>query len=290
MRSSDSGFTLLELLVVCFLGLMLTALTLTFTQTQRLSLGTDMARTRLTQNLRGSLDIIGADVRIAGENLAAAFPAILITDNGSGSPDTLTLRRSIINEVLPVCQAVSAGTSQVYFAIPGNVAGCTRSGHTNDYNAWQTQRLADSDQSVRAYIWDSVAKMGEFFDYTGEADTGTAYYILRGGAPTWSRTYPVGSSSVYMLEEWKFDVDTNLLRVTREQQTGSINNVSFRINNFQVRALMQDNTIKTSFTATDNWSQLKAIEVTLIGDDEYAKNLITRSISSQFFPRNVLSN
>ena len=281
---------MIELLVVCFLGLLLTALTLTLTETQRRSLGTDMARTRLTQNLRGALDIIGADARIAGENLGAAFPAILITDNGSGTPDTLTLRRNIINEVLPVCQAVAAGASQVYFAIPGNVAGCTRSGHTNDYNAWRTQRLADSDQSVRAYIWDSSAKLGEYFDYTGETDTGTAYYILRGGAPSWSRTYPVGSSSVYMLEEWKFDVSTNLLRVTREQQTGLINNVSFRINNFQVRALMQDNTIKTSFTASDSWSLLKGIEVTLTGDDEYAKNLITRSVSSQFFPRNVLSN
>ena len=281
---------MVELMVVCFLGLLLTSLTLAITQTQRRSLGTDMARTRLTQNLRGALDIIGADVRIAGENLGSAFPAILVTDNGSGTPDTLTLRRNIINEVLPVCQAVSAGNSQVYFAIPGNVAGCTRTGHANDYTKWRTQRLADSDQNVRAFIWDSAAKLGEYFDYTNEVDTGTAYYIVRGGAPSWSRTYPVGSSSVYMLEEWKFDVSTNMLRVTREQQTGSINNVSFRINNFQVRILMQDNTVKTAFAATDSWSQIKAVEITLTGDDEYSKNLITRSVSSQFFPRNVLSN
>lgn len=290
MRSSDSGFTMVELLVVCFLGLLLTALTLGLTETQRRSLGTDMARTRLTQNLRGALDIIGADARIAGENLSSAFPAILVTDNGSGTPDTLTLRRNVINEVLPVCQAVSAGASQVYFAVAGNIAGCTHSGHVNDYTKWRAQRLADTDQSIRAFIWDSSAKLGEYFDYTNEGDTGTAYYILRGGAPSWSRTYPVGSSSVYMLEEWKFDVSSNLLRVTREQQTGSINNVSFRINNFQVRILMQDNTVKTSFIASDNWSQIKAVEVTLTGDDEYSKNLITRSISSQFFPRNVLSN
>jgi len=80
---SGRGFTILELLVTMFLSLLVAALALSALTVSRSVLGKDQVRIQLAQNLRGSLDIIGIDVRVGGENLGTGFPAIETT-NGAG--------------------------------------------------------------------------------------------------------------------------------------------------------------------------------------------------------------
>jgi len=287
----EQGFTIMELMVTSFLGLIVTGLLLTLTQTNRNVLGKDTIRTGLNQNLRGALDLMGADIRVGGENLPASFPAIEIVDGASGATDRLKIRRNLLDEVLPLCTAITAGSSvnNIYFAIPGTVAGCVYSGHTHDYTAWRTYRLAQPSAQTLAYIYDSASKNGQFFTYTGEVSTGTAYYLTK-SASTWTYNYPTASTSIYILEEWEYKMVGENLQVIVNRLTGTPYNVSFGLTNFQMRAKMQDNTIKTSFITSDNWTQIKALEVTLTGQDTFGGKVLSRTLVGDFVPRNILSH
>ena len=288
---AERGFTILELLVAAFLGLLVMALALSTTLVSRNVLGKDTIRVQLAQNLRGGLDIIGTDIRIGGENLGPGFPAIEVTDGTAGAPDTLYVRRNLADEVLPVCVSIAAGSGvgQVVFANSPTVTGCVYAGHTHDYTAWRTKRLAAPGGKLDAYIFDTVSKKGEFFRYNGEADTGTTYYITR-TAGNFTNAYPATSSSVYLLEEWKYQVQNGVLQVIQNNDTANALNVIFNVTNFQIQALMQDGTVKTSFARTDAWTQISEMQVDLTGSERYARNNITRMLTGKFFPRNVLSN
>lgn len=287
LPNSDSGFTVVEVLVASLIGLTITALCLSATMMNRNVLGRDAVRTRLNENLRGALDIVLADGRIVGENLDSGFPALEVV---SGTSDEMVMRRNLKDEVLKVCTAIAANTTvnKVFFAIAGNTQGCVYSGQTQNYNAWKAYRIAQGG-SVDAFIYDSATKRGEFFRYTAEGDTGTTYYIQR-SAGTWAYAYPATSSSVYILEEWRYKKVNDMLQVIGNRNAANTYNVAFGISAFDVQVLMQDGTVKQTFAATDPWASIASIQVTLTGQDSYAKKNITRTLVDKFFPRNVLSH
>lgn len=287
--SSAKGFTIAELLVASFMGLLLLAVVLSAVQMNRYVFGRDTIRTRLNENLRGAMDILTADGRIAGENLGSTFPAVKIVDGGGTNSDQLYLRRGQVDEILKVCTAITAGstTSQIYFAITGNVQGCTYTGATQSFTSWRDFRTANGGQ-VKAYIYDLSAKVGEFFTYYSETDTGSTYYIQR-TAGTWAHAYPATSSAVYLLEEWRYVKNSDLLQVIQNEDSANPYNISFGISGFNVEAVMQDGTTKTSFSESDSWTQISLVKITLKGQDSFAKETIERTLIGQFFPRNVLS-
>lgn len=290
LHSSDRGFSVLELLVASFLGLLVTGLCVMAALFTRQTLGRDMVRTRINQNLRGALSILLNDGRLAGENLGPEFPAIEIIDGGGNVPDELVLRRNLLDEVLPVCTTITGGgnTNKIYFAIAGNTAGCIYASHTQDYNAWKAYREAH-DNKVKAFIFDRVNKVGEFFTYIGESDAGDSYYLRRDNG-TWSRTYTVGAAAVYVLEEWRYSLSGDTAQVIDNRNIEQPYNVAFGLTNLQVKALMLDGTTKTSFDVQDEWTSLSRIEVTVTGMETFAKKPVLRSLTGRFFPRNILSN
>ena len=77
-HSSDSGFSIAEFIVTSTLGLIILGICLSTFSTSRALVRYDMDRTSLNQNLRGALDILGMNVRLAGENLPGFFPAIVV--------------------------------------------------------------------------------------------------------------------------------------------------------------------------------------------------------------------
>lgn len=292
MHSLDSqkGFTVIELLVTSVLGLIILGLTTSSVITNRQVLGRDNVRTRLNQNLRGSMDIVGLDIRIAGENLPSAFPAVELTNGASGAPDTLTVRRNTIDEVLPICTSISAGSSatSVYFATPGATPGCSYSGQLQSYTAWSNKR-SEEGGSFLAYIFNSSTKQGEFFTVTNITDNGTSYYLVS-SPHTWTYAYPVGSSSVYVIEEWTYQYNTGMFQVIQNRDTANPFNVAFNILDFQADILMNDGTTKQSFTTSDNWANITTINLNLTGRDYYRTKPLQKIISASFFPRNILSN
>lgn len=290
MRSSDRGFTISEFLVVSFLGLLLMGSVTTSALGYKKVLGKDIVRSRLNQNLRGALDILAADVRVGGENLVSSFPAVELVNGAGGASDELIVRRNLLDEVLPVCVSINSGASvsSIYFAVSGNVAGCAYSGHASNYDAWRNYRIANGG-SVRAYIFNTSTKQGEFFDYTGESDTGSQYYLSRPSG-SFANSYPVGASAVYILEEWRYRVDAGLFQIVENRDTANPLNVAYDIADLQLSAVLSDGTTVESFGSSDDWTEIARISVSLTGTDRYNGETISRTASSSFFPRNILSN
>ena len=285
--NSNDGTTIVELLAASLLGLMLLAMILTTMTANRSLYKKDVVRTRINQNLRGAMDIIGMNVRLAGENLGPNFPAVELSDGNNGQPDTLTLRRSLIAEVLPVCVALNQGSGNgLQFAVPGTQAGCIYSGQTTSYNSWRSYRV-DHDGSVPAFIWNPSAKIGEVFTYQNEVDNGSSYTLLRQGQ--WQHSYPIGSAA-YMLEEWRFDMVEDTLELIRNEDAANPIDIAFALSNFQVRILLTDGTSKTSFSVNDSWTKIQGVDVVVTGRETFSGRQIERSLTSRFFPRNVLSN
>jgi hypothetical protein len=279
------------MLVATFLGTLVGAVMLSSTLANKKAYNFDLKRITLDQNLRSAMDIISGTLRVGGENLPTSFPAFEIVDGGASVPDEFIIRRNLLDEVLPVCSAIAAGSSaqQVYFSTAGAAtSACTFSGQAHNQTTWSEYRLSKGG-SVKAFIYDVSAKRGEFFDYVQEGVSGgTSRYILRGGG-SWTNPYPVASSSVYLLEEWRMKLSGGLLNIEENGETLNPKNIVAGITGFQVSAVMSDGTVRTGFLRTDDWSQIAAIEISLSNATSYQKKAITRSLTARYFPRNILS-
>lgn len=284
----------MELMVTSFLGLIMLALTLSATTSNRRLYKYDLVRTRINQNMRSALDIMGMDVRQAGENLFPTFPAVLIVNGSAGASDELIVRRNLLDEVFNLCQAISAGSggSTIYVADNGSAQpGCDKTSNLTNYTAWNAKRMADGGAShvLDAFMYNRSTKLGEWFRYTGESSTATQYRLTRGSG-SWANAYTVGSSSLYILEEWRYRVVDGVLQIVTNNDTANPLNVVDGVQDFQVTALMQDGTTKDTYIAGDDWSQLKALRIQVTGTDTALGEQVSRTLSSDFFPRNILSN
>lgn len=284
----------MELIVSAGIGLGLLAATAGVVLSNRGLFNLDMVRTRLNQNLRSSLDIIGMNVREAGENLPGAFPAVELIDGGA-QPDQLILRRNLVDEVLKLCVDISVGSAApFYFAIPGTVPGCTYDDQGQNYNSWSAYRI-DKGGAVKAYIYDRSTQNGEFFTYVSETDTATARLVNRGSG-AWQADYTVvGNSAAYLIEEWRFQVSSGvledrMLQVVENDDDVNVKNIAYGVTNLQVEIELDDGTIVTSFDPGDDWTLIKNIRVTISGEESGHGNVITKSLTGVYFPRNVLSN
>ena len=283
---SEAGYTIVEMLVSGSLGILLLGLIVGSSVASRNNYRRDLVRARSNESLRGVIDIIAGDARLGGENLGSAFPAIEVVN--SGTNDSLIIRRNLLGEVLPLCSNLTMGSStNASFAIPGSVAGCTYSGQTSNYNAWRSYRITQSG-IVDAYIWDSAAKLGEFFKYTNDQNTGTGYSITRSG--TWSRAYPATSTSIYMLEEWRFQKIGTSLQLITNQDFVTPADLAFNITAFDMRVDFKDGTNATSLSPTGSWTNIKYLTGTFTSSELIGGVNYPRTLNGYFFPRNVLSN
>ena len=288
--SQQRGFTLPELMVSVFLGLIVTGLTLSSSLVNRYTISKDVARTRLNQNIRGAVDLIGLDVRVAGENLNSSVPAIEIINATGVTSDRLILRRNLLEEVLPLCTSITAGssTNRVIFARTTSTAGCSYSGQTHNYTTWEAYRTARGG-SVRAFLYNTVLRRGEFFTYTSAINSGSQYELVT-SAITWQNSYPAGTSAVYVLEEWEYRRESDLIRLIENRDTASPYNVAFGATDFQVTGILNDDTSVTAFDQTRDWTTLQAIDISITGSERFVRKNMLRTLSGRYFPRNILSN
>ena len=291
IHACDKGFTVTELVVVSFLGLLMLALTMSATLSNRRLYKYDLVRTKVNQNLRSALDIIGIDVREAGENLPSTFPAIEVINGSSGAPDQLIIRRNLLDESFNFCQAIAASSNNTQIIVADNsltTQGCDKTSNATAYTNWSAYRTAHNG-AVDAYAYDRVAHLGEFIRFTAEVNNSTQYQITK-SAGTWAHGYAVGSANLYVLEEWKYRISNNTLQIIVNQDTANTLDVVDNVNDFQVTARLQNGTTQNAFSVTDSWSSLESLEVSITGRDTYAKSNVQRTLTSRFFPRNILSN
>ena len=284
----ERGFTLLELLVTGTLLLILGGMTASSILVIKRLYSEDSARKQVNQSLRGTLDIIGTDIRVGGESLPMAFPAFQVADGGEG-PDELVVRRSLISEVLKVCEKIQNNTAEphVYFAVDFVTPGCIFGDNTHNFETWRAYRQSQGGL-VRAYIFNLSSGLGEFFNYVDEDTTGHKYRIWRDGGK-WENDYDVEASAVYLLEEWKYRVRDGVLEVVSGGDQSNSFKVMLDVVDFQISVGMNDGTTKTSFSSTDDWTSVRYVEVFLSALQRVGSRSMRRSLRSRFFPRNVLS-
>lgn len=289
--------TLVELLLALALGGLVAAAALSITFSSRSIFSNDRERIDLNQNLRSGLDLLGIDLRQAGERLPIDFPAIEIVDGGGTNPDTLIVRRNLLDAVLPVCEQIDAGTSVVSVRVASSSgtppAGCTPvtdddgDGWPDNIGEWRDHRDANGG-TVAAYLFNPVTGAGEFVRYDG--DGATSDYLSVDGDAGWQHDYlATQQCRVYMLEEHTYRLDAELLQYLVDGDAANPLNLVHDMTGFQVRAVLTDGTARDSFSASDDWSDLETIEITLTGQTTDGSNPTTKTVTTRFFPRNILS-
>jgi hypothetical protein len=128
------GLTLLELTVASVVALTVLSVAIGLMVEQRRQFLGDRTRAGVNDNLRISADLIGIDIKQAGERLESdtELPGLsIIPGTPTTAPDRLVLQRQLLTEKLPVCQNIIAGTGNrtidVSVMTSPNVANCVYS-------------------------------------------------------------------------------------------------------------------------------------------------------------------
>ncbi len=127
IQTSNKGFTLLELIVGMTIMLLISGLTLTALNQASDAFNQDKKNIDSSQSISAVLELIGNDVKQAGEYIRqdASFPAIELSQNvtptlpinrsgtvvTASASSTLIVRRALTTNPLTLCASVPAGTA-----------------------------------------------------------------------------------------------------------------------------------------------------------------------------------
>ena len=296
-KGLQGGFSVVELLVAAAIGLVILALGLALTLSSRNLVQRDHERTSASQDLRSSVELIASDVRLAGERLTGeGAPAIPAVEIRGGSE--LIIRRNVLESVLPVCS--DSASSDLLVSLVGTAWGTSDNpscnnetrdktnpdgtasdgtGMPDDFETWQAYRTANSG-TVRVYIYSQSREFGEFFSYSGEAGTGSGWALVRSDAGAWEHPYSMSESgSLYMLEERHYRLREGALEVVVNGDEENPLRIANNVETLTFGATMKDGSKVSDIS--DDWHDLAAVEVSL--------QLGGRTLTSEFFPRNILS-
>lgn len=266
---SSRGFTFTEVLVSALMGSIILGASMQLMVSLRQAFVQDRAGTVLTQNLRPSLDLLGADIKRAGERVESSdFPAVEVVNGSNG--DELVVRRKVVldsNTDLPVCQTVTGTT--IIMATPGAnpmAPGCSPIDGTDNNQAqdklqqWQTalDDAASEGKPLKGYIYGLTStneKRGEFFTL-GSVQSGifaisTAASLqnkypgpvlidpeFTGGQPQLTGA----TSNAFLIEERRYTVVNNpnragdkILRMVVNEDPDQTYDLANRIEDFQIK-------------------------------------------------------
>ena len=289
------------------MGGLVLSMALGLTLSNRDLMSADEARTMLNQNLRSGADIIGDDVRVAGQRLRGSPPTLMpiVIEN-----NTITLRRNKDDTVMTLCQSELKGnTTKIYISREGGStsthSGCQSS--AKKAQVWEDLRTVNGN-SPKGTMFIYIHKPdtngspsvddshGEFFIYEDEGKDSNGFYIIRSPGK-WSKEYkanlgtatnPQFQPKMYVLEERRYGLKDGLVTLSEVgalEPSGVIDNVS----RMDIVAILNDGTRQTTLTEPSDWARLRAIELTLEGTVTVRGKPVTRTLVSQIFPRNVLS-
>ncbi|MEL4898059.1 hypothetical protein [Crocosphaera sp. Alani8] len=328
LDKSNKGVTLGELLAGSLVSLVIINLGFMGFSWSRQMYLQDQQASDVNQTLRSVFEIVGTDIKQAGEGFAEDpnFPSIVVSQDDDDNSE-IRIRRSLLTSSLPVCGQVAVGTSDAVTVVDdtGSVAGCDvidddNNGWPDVLETWRDYRTSNG-ATIRAFIYNGFGT-GEFFDYNGEEtfDTGNstvtpspgivASASISASGHTWQNTYEAnGSSRIYLIEErrYRLNDDNELELIIDDEQTSRVvgNLESFEI----ITHVQQDLSVNSSATYTCTvippnngdcdsnlpnpyvWSQIRFVEIkseVSISDTPYSSSVETEK-SERVFPRNILN-
>lgn len=294
---SQSGASLIEMLVAVTVAGLVAAGALSMALSTRRLYSTDERRTDLNQQLRTGMDLLGVELRQSGQGLPQDFPALEIADGGGTNPDTVTLRRNLHGTVLPVCGAITAGTSvdELRAADSGGSppAGCTpladtdADGWPDNIDEWRDHRTAQGG-AVDIYVFNPVSGAGQFVEFDGDGSTGD--FLGVDSPASWQISCLVTEQCrAYILEEHRYVVNAGVLRYSINGNVADTIDLIDHVTGFQAVARFVDGSSQNTLAIADDWSELRTLEITLSGQVVVEQRTIDRTLTSAFLPRNVIS-
>jgi hypothetical protein len=292
---------MVELLVALTVTVLVSAAVMSLAFSAQAVFETDKHRTTVNQNLRSGIDLVGLDVRQAGERLPGDVPAVEIIDGENDGPDRLILRRNEFDVVLPVCNLIikAGSATDALFCSRRDVThkyppGCAPAADSNsdgwpdNLEAWRDYRI-NNGGVITAYLHNTATDEGEFFRY--DAEDNSTMHIHKLNDEAWQYTYELTDSPrMYILEQKEFYVENGVLKSIVNGDTDNPLNLVSHITDFQCRAVFRDGTIQTSMGLSDDWSDLAAVEIWLSAESEWKDRAIDNTLVTRFFPRNVMSS
>ncbi|ACB52885.1 hypothetical protein cce_3537 [Crocosphaera subtropica ATCC 51142] len=288
----------------------------------------DQQSNDVNQTLRNVFEVVGSDIRQAGEGFAEDpnFPSLVISENSGNSE--IGIRRSLLTGSLPVCRQVVSGTSDAVVVVDatGSVAGCDvidedNNGWPDNLDSWRDYRISNG-ATIRAFIYDGTGN-GEFFEYTGEGTFATdgssvtpspdvvASASITTDSHTWENTYEAnGSSRIYLIEERRYRLRNNNLELIIDDEESQTSSIVGNLESFKVIAhIQQDLSADSSqrYTCTvippeDStscdanlpnpyvWSQIRFIEIKpKVSISDTSSSSVETEQSQKVFPRNILN-
>ena len=295
VASGSNGFTLLEVLVSMAIMLVAGAIAFSVAFGARRLYDADTARMDLNQSLRSATNMITNEIRQAGESLPPDFPAVELVNNAGG--DRLILRKALIETVLQSCLDRTPGDTRIRVGLTAGSGNCVivgdsdSDGYPDNVQEFREYRLANgdgSDELANGYIFDPVTGAAEWLNLVGEVDAGSDQWELDVDAI--SGTYPATNQPrVYLLDESRFDVGSGRLELRRDGSNTGLGVIQ-GVTDLQFSFLMQDGSTETSFDDTDDWIKIRRIRVDLSAEREMRDRTMSRALTTDAFPRAILSN
>jgi hypothetical protein len=306
----QKGMSIVELLVSCGVGVgLVAAASSNFISDKRL-IKVESVRTRLSQNLRLSLEQVGSDIRLGGQYLNGTFPAFEITEGGPGGSDTITIRKLMIPQVLTVCEELPKGTlvksiltsdkdgATLTSGVPTVIVGCLYSNSSSWHDAVEKEfaTLKKNHSSTSVFLYNPVLRVGQFLTYKQLFDEKVKEErFVEVVEDTLAESYPAGSL-LMIVEELNYSVDpkrrTLDLVVNRDASAQGRMTVAAGISKFSLTATLQGGAVVETFGSFDEWKRLQGIRVRLEATEAvlgYSQKPFQFSHDGEYFPRNVLS-
>lgn len=289
-----NGITFIEILIALAVAGIVVTLALGLTLSSRRLLQIDQVRTGVNQSLRGALEIIGSDVRLAGEGYLilssglseVSAPAIEIEDN------ILIIRRIPASSppALRLCDNISQNTSSsAQVGRPNSQWGeqCEFQPSQGNpaVNLWRD--YADGG-TIEAYIHQGATGVGECFEARIPANSNWLIHRAQGSG-SWKNSYGLGAE-ILPLNEHRYVLDQESKQLQRIGGCDEENPIpiSGDINTFEVWAIMADGS-RTDTLSGNDWTDVQAIELSINGNIQSQRTTVERTLTSKFFPRNILS-
>lgn len=268
----------------------------------------EQLRTSVNQGLRGGSDLIGSDIRVAGERFPSSsvlvLPPIEIVHGEGDDPDEIVLRRNLWDATLPVCERVN-GTEQNFIVVrdsawmanpPGsNFPEC---GQPLNDDGWPVSlaeigALADTigvDGNLMGYILDPTEPMGEFIEFGLHNNAKTNGNIRRSTADALENDYRRNNRPrIYVMSERRYRVVDDVLELVINQDEDAALRVVADVLNLQAEFVMNDGSVVGAIPDDMTWRDIAAIEITLTTESTMDNEVSTNTLTSRYFPRNVLS-
>jgi type IV pilus assembly protein PilW len=260
----------------------------------------DQTRTAVNQNLRSATDLIGADIRTAGERLSQGsgpqLPALLIVSGAGGAPDELILRRNLSDIVLPVCETLTGNQNNITVVRRhnwpqiGNYPECLEldtdgDGWSDNLQAWRDYAAGGT---VVGYIFNPVTGRGQFFEFEVRDNSRRMIHKVAPSAH-WDRYNLEDRARIYILEERRYRLADGALTLIINGDEAGAARIAADITDLQARYVMADGSLQDTLPAGSSWRDVRSLEITLTTRSTLQRETVERTLTSRFFPRNVLS-